>query len=348
MTVDTAGAAADAPPTMGAIRNDASTDHPMTDTRKLDFNLIVVLDALLSEQNLTRAGERIGMTQSAVSASLARLRAIYDDPLLERSGRGFVLTPRAMALIPVVAECVTEVERTLTVLPTFDPATDTRTFVVSASDYVMAELTRALLSLLKSHAPRTRVEFVPLPAAERLTPVDLLRSDVTIAATGRGIPGKRMSLFSDRLVCIADAANPAVHDGAISSEDLDRLPYVRADFGNQITTNIDDMLEDSGITVQPAVTVRGFLPVAFTIARTEWIGWVPERTARRYAASLGLVIVRTPVAPRVLVEAAHWHPSKSDDPALTWFVATLREAAALVEFGDDVDDAPESETSRTA
>lgn len=311
----------------------------MTDVRKLDLNLVVVLEALLAERNLTRAGERVGMTQPAVSGALSRLRELFDDPLLEREGRGFVLTPRAEELIPAVAECMASVQRTFDILPTFDPATSTRTFLVSASDYVLAEITSPLLSVLEREAPRTNVKFDGLPSEEMVSPVDLLRRDVTIAGTGRGVPGKRASLFSDRFVCIVDAAHPALHDagggGALSLDALRRLRYVRSVFGPHVSTHVDDMLSAAGIVPRTALTVQGFMPVPFAVAGTDWVGWVPERTANRYAASLGLVVASTPIAPSVLVEAAHWHPSKSDDPALQWLVQQLRRAAELVEFGAD-------------
>jgi LysR family nod box-dependent transcriptional activator len=310
----------------------------VTDIRKLDLNLVVVLEALLAERNLTRAGERVGMTQPAVSSALTRLRELYDDPLLEREGRGFVLTPRAESLIPVVAECMVEVQRTFDVLPDFDPATSTRTFLVSASDYVLSEITSPLLSLLAREAPLTSIEFDPLPVEATVTPIDLLRRDLMIVGTGRGVPGKRASLFSDRFVCVVDQNNPALRDGELSLEALARLAHVRSVFGPQVSTHVDDMLSAADIAPRVALTVQGFLPVPFAIAGTPWVGWVPERTAMRYADSLGLVIAKTPIKPSVLVEAAHWHPSKSADPSLQWLVRQLRATAEVLEFGDEIEE----------
>jgi DNA-binding transcriptional LysR family regulator len=310
----------------------------VTDIRKLDLNLVVVLEALLAERNLTRAGERVGMTQPAVSSALTRLRELYHDPLLEREGRGFVLTPRAESLIPVVAECMVEVQRTFDVLPDFDPATSTRTFLVSASDYVLSEITSPLLSLLAREAPLTSIEFDPLPVEATVTPIDLLRRDLMIVGTGRGVPGKRASLFSDRFVCVVDQNNPALRDGELSLEALARLAHVRSVFGPQVSTHVDDMLSAADIAPRVALTVQGFLPVPFAIAGTPWVGWVPERTAMRYADSLGLVIAKTPIKPSVLVEAAHWHPSKSADPSLQWLVRQLRATAEVLEFGDEIEE----------
>lgn len=327
----------------------------MNDLRKLDFNLVVLLDALLSERNLTRAGEVVGMTQPAVSGALARLRELFDDPLLERAGRGFVLTPKALMLAPLVEKCMVEVQRTFDVLPEFDAATSNRAFLVAASDYALSEMTSPLLRSLARTAPHTRVEFFALPAADVVSPIDLLRHDVTIAGTGRGVPGKRTSLFSDEFVCLADAANPALttdQDGgrSLTLDDVARLRYVRSDFGPHVRTHIDDTLSAAGIEPRVALTVQGFLPVPFALTGTPWIGWVPARTAARFAESLGLVAVRTPIAPSVLVEAAHWHPSKTSDPAIQWLLRQLRAAAEVVEFGENGDGfdalAPTSLSSR--
>lgn len=308
------------------------------DVRKLDLNLVVVLEALLIERNLTRAGERIKMTQPAVSGVLSRLRELFDDPLLERDGRGFTLTPRAEALIPVVAECMAEVQRTFDVLPEFSPDSSTRTFLVAASDYVLSEITSPLIGILEREAPHTRVEFSGLALDAEISAVDLLRSDVTIAGAGRGVPGKRASLFSDRFVCIADAGNPALDEGHLTLASLQELRHVRSVMGAHASTHIDDMLAAAGFLPSVAVTVQGFLPVPFAVAGTTWIGWVPERTALRFAGALGLVIAQTPIAPSVLVEAAHWHPSKTGDAALQWLVQKLRQASEVVEFGGE--DAP--------
>ncbi len=307
-----------------------------TDVRKLDLNLVVVLDALLIERNLTRAGERIGMTQPAVSGSLTKLRELFDDPLLEREGRGFALTARAESLIPTVAECMAEVQRTFDVLPEFDPTTSARTFLVAATDYVLSEITSPLIRLLEREAPNTRVAFTGLSVeGDEVSAVDLLRNDVTIAGAGQGVPGKRASLFSDTFVCIVAAGHPALEDGRLSLSALHSLRHVRSVIGMHAATHIDDMLAAAGFLPPVAATVQGFLPVPFAVAGTEWVGWVPERTAHRYADALGLVVAETPISPSVLVEAAHWHPSKNDDAALQWLVRKLRAASEAVEFGDD-------------
>lgn len=310
----------------------------MTDLRRVDVNLIVVLDAILTEKNLTRAGELIGMTQPAVSGALARLRQQFDDPILVRAGRGFELTAKGEELVPLVHDAMVEISRTLELLPTFDPLTSTRTFLISASDYLLSQMTSSLLLLLEREAPGINVEFDALPSDTTVEPTDLLRRDVFIVGTGRGVPGKRQSLFSDRFVCIVDATNPRLRNGSLSLTDLADLRHVHSSFGHRVHTHIDDMLEAAGITPRIGLSVQGFLPVPFMVSGTTMVGHVPERLAHQYREQLGLVIAQTPLSAMTLVEAAHWHPSKTEDPAIKWLVGMLRKAAELVEFGAEGSD----------
>lgn len=307
----------------------------MTDLRKVDVNLIVVLDAILKEKNLTRAGELIGMTQPAVSGALARLRQQFDDPILVRNGRFFELTAKAQELVPLVDEALTEISRVLELSPTFDPATSSRTFFISASDYVLSQMTGVLLGLLAQEAPGIHVEFDSLPADAVVSPNDLLRRDVIISGTGRGVPGKKQSLFSDRFVCVVARSNERGETGQLSLDDLQHMRHVRSNFGESIHTHVDDMFTSAGIVPRIAISVQGFLPVPFVISGTGFVGYVPERLALAFQDTLGLRIVETPLHPPTLVEAAHWHPSKTNDPAIKWLVSLLRRAAELVEFGHD-------------
>ncbi|MFT4123070.1 MAG: LysR family transcriptional regulator [Microbacteriaceae bacterium] len=307
----------------------------MSDLRGIDVNLLVVLDAILAEKNLTRAGEAVGITQPAVSGSLAKLRRLLDDPLLVRVGRSFELTPRALELRPIVEEAMFEIGRTFNLRPTFDPATSERKFFISASDYVLATMTSPLLSVLRKEAPGASVDFDSLPLDTAITPVDLLRRDVVIAATGRNIPGKRQSLFSDSFACLVSARNPRLRDGMLSLKDLADLRHVQATFGAVNVTPVDDALSAAGVSPKVGMTVVGFMPVPFALQGTSMVGFVPSRVADLYAQRLELVIAETALPPSTLVEAVYWHPSKTTDPALRWLVGVLRRVAELVEFGTE-------------
>ena len=307
----------------------------MTDLRRIDVNLIVVLDAILTEMNLTRAAEAIGMSQPAVSGALARLRTQFNDPLLVRKGKVFEPTERAIELKPIVAQAMVEIQRTFEILPTFDPATSTRTFFLEASDYVLAQITSPLLKLIEAEAPGVNISFDVMPPELGISQVDLLRRDVIIAATGLGIAGKRKALFSDVFVCIADSKNQRIVDGEFDLDALADLRHCQVSFGDGVPTPTDFLLSDVGIVPRVGVRVQGFLPVPFTIANSEMIGFVPERIANEYGPGLDLAIVKTPLPQATLIESVHWHPSKSSDPALKWLVEMLRRASEVVEFGSE-------------
>lgn len=275
------------------------------------------------------------MSQPAVSGALARLRQQFDDPLLVRKGRQFELTPLADSLRPLVAEAMLEIRRTYELLPSFDPATSTRTFHIGATDYLLSQITSPLLNLLKAEAPGVDIEFGVLGFDQLVNVVDLLRRDVTIASSGIGIPGKKQSLFNESFVCIASKYNPALVDGKLGLEDLARLGQVRMTFGNNESHHIDEMYAEYGINPHYAISVRGVVMIPHMISGTDLVGWVPERLALQTVEALDLTIVETPMKIPSMTEAVHWHPSKSSDPAIPWLVGMLRRATEVLEFGAD-------------
>jgi DNA-binding transcriptional LysR family regulator len=303
----------------------------MTDLRKIDVNLIVVLDAILNELNLTRAGEAVGMSQPAVSGALARLRQQFDDPLLVRNGRSFELTEVAQAIKPLVNEAMIEIQRTFDLLPTFDPATSTRTFHIGATDYLLSQMTSPLLKLLQKEAPLVDIDFNVLPLDLEVSLIDLLRRDVLIASATLGIPGKRQSLFSDSFVGIARKGNPLVKNGAIDAAGLAEAELVQMVMGGSGLNQVDQGLAQAGITPKTAISVRSVMSIPFMVSGTDLIGWVPEKLGLQYRDVLDLEIIETPLPRATLIESVHWHPTKSTDPAIGWLVSMLRKASELLE-----------------
>ncbi|WP_460942822.1 LysR family transcriptional regulator [Okibacterium endophyticum] len=308
----------------------------MSELRRVDANLVIVLDALLTHRNLTRAGEAIGMAQPSVSGALSRLRRQLGDEILVRAGRGFDLTPKAQSLQPLVTAALTEIAATYSVRASFDPTTSVRRFLVSASDYAFAELGAPIGAMMSAEAPRMSVDFDSLPLTDTgVSDNMLMRRDVVITGTGRGVPGHRTSLYSDRFVVVVDARNPRLRSGRLSQSDLEAMSHVVWSFG-ELRTPATDMLDLLGIVPRVAARAPGSLQVALMVSGTDYVAIVPERIADRYGAALSLVVADTPLRPATLVEAAHWHPSRVDDPALRWFLGLLRRAAERVEFPDGI------------
>lgn len=304
----------------------------MAGLRGIDVNLVVVLDAILTERSITRASEAIGLTQPAVSGATAKLRKLLGDPLLVRKGAAFELTPRAKALAPLAREAVAEAGRTFNLRPMFDPRSSDRMFRISASDYALATMTAPLLGVLAEEAPMVSVEFDTLNA---VGPVDLLRKDVVVASANRSVPGKRQSLFSDSFVCLVRHDHPRLRDGELTLEDLNAMPYVDVVFADDIAMLGNDILAAAGVVPRSVISVPGFLPVPFLVTGTDMYGLVPSRLAELYGPGLGVTAAKTPLPSATLVEAVYWHPSKTNDPALRWLVGILRTTAERIEFGTE-------------
>ena len=310
----------------------------MSGVRGVDLNLLVVLGALLEERNLTHAGERISMSQPAMSAALGRLRKHFDDELLVRVGRGYVLTPLAERTLPLVKQALRQAESALEVPPDFDPAISRRQLSISISDYAMTVLLAPLLKLLRLRAPFLGIEIDPLPRDVEENDSYLQRRDLLIGGLGLGLPGRRQVVFKDRFVCIADRRNPSATRSMLTLSDVAALRHAAADFGRGTITPAERALLRRGVQPDKAVTVPGLLQLPFAVSGTRLIAFVPERLARRCADPLGLVIVPVDWEPPELVEAAHWHPVRSADPTLQWLRDVLREMSATLD--SELDSAP--------
>jgi DNA-binding transcriptional LysR family regulator len=280
-----------------------------------DLNLLAVLGALLEHRNVTRAGEGLRLSQPTMSGALARLRQHFGDELLVRSGREYQLTPMASGLLPAVREALGQVERTLNVPAEFDPATSLRRFSIAISAQSILALSE-VLRRVHELAPGVRLDTWPITATLVETGHSLPGYDVLIAPEGFRADGDPEVLLRDRMVYVADPANPRLRDGRLTVEDLAALPHAAARLPQAgLVTGALDRL---GVTPQVVATTGGWLPLPFLVAGTDLVAAVPERLARRMGAAADVTIVEPPFGMIELVEAAWWHPLHTTDPALTW------------------------------
>ncbi|HXW46882.1 MAG TPA: LysR family transcriptional regulator [Streptosporangiaceae bacterium] len=300
----------------------------VADDPGIDLNLLLALGALLEDRNLTRAGERIGMSQPAMSAALARLRRHFGDDLLEREGRGYKRTVFGEQLLPTVREALRQMDATMQRSPRFDPADSDREFSIAASDYAVCVLADPLLRLVKRAGLRIRLNLHPLPAGLPTASQALSMDDVLIGPVGYDFPGSHVELFRDRFVCVVDPLSCGLAAGAtLTLDDLARMPHVAPTFKPGSFTPVDRVLEELGIRPHVQVTVFGWLSVPFVLAGTAMLAIMPERMARRAMRTAPLAILEPPFGLVELVEAAYWHPSRTGDPAIRWLLSTLKQAA---------------------
>ena len=190
----------------------------------IDLNLLVILQTLLEEGNVTRAGARLGMPQPAVSNALARLRRHYRDELLVRAGNGYELTPLARSLLPSVQESTLRIGHTFSPAQAGPPAGN-RIFTISLSDYSMSVLGGPLLRRVHALAPEAGIQL--RLAAKDITEGDrgLLGYDLLIAPPRPVSQDKPEVVVRDRIVYVADPANPRLRHGRLTVEDLAALPH---------------------------------------------------------------------------------------------------------------------------
>ncbi len=302
--------------------------------REVDANLLLSLHALLEERNLTHAGERMTMSQPAMSGALARLRKHFDDELLVRSGRGFDLTPLAESLRPVVAEAVEAAEALLGNQREFDAAASTKRFAVSMSEYAMTVLAEPLTNLLAEQAPGCSVELDTLDSRPDQFETQLMRRDLIVGPLGFDFPGRNQPVFTDQLVCVVARDNTHLVDGALSLEALQAMPHAVAHFiaAGERKRPLEIEIEQKGVTDRVVlVQVTSLLTLPFAVAGTDMCAFVPSRLARRCLEILDLVIAPTPLDPVRITEAAHWHPRRESDPAVVWLRRLLYDVAVAVE-----------------
>jgi DNA-binding transcriptional LysR family regulator len=289
----------------------------------IDLNLLAVLGALLEHRNLTRAGERLRLSQPTMSGALARLRHHFGDELLVRSGREYRLTPMASGLLPTVREALAQVERTLSVPAAFDPAASRRRFSIAISAQSILALS-GLLRRVHHLAPGIRLDTWPITTALLETGHSLLGYDVLIAPEGFRADGEPEVLLRDRVVYVADPANSRLRDGRdrFTAEDLAALPHaaVRLPHADLVT----DALARLGVTPRVVVTTGGWLPLPFLVTGSDLVAAVPESLARRVSGAAGVTVTEPVFGTVELTEAAWWHPQHAADPALTWLRAIVR------------------------
>jgi DNA-binding transcriptional LysR family regulator len=292
-----------------------------------DLNLLVALKALLEEGNVTHAGARVGMSQPAMSGALAKLRRHYKDDLLVRVGREYELTPLAQSLLPTARETLRLVELALGLQRGFDSASSDQVFTLALSDYSATVLNRPLMRRVAALAPNVRLDFSPIPDDMHLSDRGLLGHDFLVGPLGYGFQGECEELFKDRFVCVADPNNERIQDGTLSMDDLAKLPHAVATFGHNLTP-ADRALDELGIRRHVQVFVEGWLPVPFLVAGTDLVAVVPERLARRVAATARIAVLEPPFGTVELIEALWWHPTRSTDAGHVWLLSVLRMVGA--------------------
>jgi DNA-binding transcriptional LysR family regulator len=295
----------------------------------VDLNLLLALDALLVEGSVTGAARRLGLSASAMSRTLARLRSATGDPLLVRAGRGLVPTPRATELRGRVHELTRDVRAVLTPeVSQLDIASLERTFTIRANEGFVAALSASLVAAITEAAPRVRLRFAPKPEKDA-RPLREGQVDLEIGVLGAFAPEVRAQfLFRDRFVGVARIGHPLLSGTDITPERYAACDHVVASRKGKFTGPVDDALKELGLQRMTSVVVPGF-PDAMRIARhSDLVALVPHSCfgnslENDQAATAGLQSFELPVRTPEIVISAMWHPRVDADPAHRWLRDTV-------------------------
>jgi DNA-binding transcriptional LysR family regulator len=300
----------------------------------LDLNLLLVLRELLRERNVTRAAERVGVSQPALSAALSRLRRHFGDELLVRVNRTYVLSPLAVQLERQVEDVCAAAEQLFATGSRFSPATSFREFTLLMADYTIGVLGERLSRLVDAEAPHAGLHVRLVRESLALELPHVVRFvDGLIAPpiTAPGVPHLRsVELFRDEWVCVVSASNTTVEDGDLTLADLARLAWVVPYHREQtaaLAPPVPRQLALLGITPRVAVRVESYQAVPHFIAGTDRIALMQKRLATQFADRLDLRVLDCPGEPEPIVEALWWHEDREQDPAHAWLREVLVDVA---------------------
>ena len=290
---------------------------------RLDLNLLVALDALLTEKSVSLAAERLCLSQSATSSALGRLREYFGDELLVVKGRQMILTVRAEELIEPVRAVLEQIRTTIAIAPPFDPSTADRQIRIMASDYTTQVLLAEAFVELEKDAPGMRFEIQPMS----MNPVESLERGfidllVTIDfAVSADHPSQ--FLFEDDYVVVGDAANPALAD-EMTRERYFELGHVTARFGRASMPAFDEWFTRRQKQQRRIeVVAPSFLTLAGLVIGTNRIVTMHRRLAEQVVRDFPLIMKELPFAIPPIREVVQWHLSNSNDRGLRWVVERL-------------------------
>ena len=293
----------------------------------VDLNLLLALDALLAEGGVTDAARRLGLSPSAMSRTLTRLRSATGDPLLVRAGRGLVPTPRAIELRDQVHQLTHDVRTVLSPHANhLDVASLERTFTVRAGEGFVEMFATPLVVAVTGAAPGVRLRFAPKPDKDAL-PLRDGYIDLEIGVLGVSAPEVRTKfIFRDDFIGAVRIGHPLL-EAPVTPERYAAYRHVVASRKGKFTGPVDNALEELGLRRQVVAVVPGF-PDAMRIARnTDLVALVPRSALASPTGTdptvRGLVGFDLPVGTPAIAISAMWHPRMDADPAHRWLRDTV-------------------------
>lgn len=296
---------------------------------RFDLNLLIILDALLEERNVTKASKRVHIGQSAASGALARLREYFGDELLVPVGRQLVRTALGESLVAPVRDALLQVRTTLALKPGFNPTTDARNFLICASDYATTVLLANTVRRVAELAPKVVLDIrSPMQNALEVFErgdIDLLIMPEPYMAQ---VPEPKTRLFEDTHVCMVWAENNLAGE-SLSFEQYMALGHVAVHFGDEHSLAFEEwFLPRSGKQRRIELSVDNFSILPQVLVGTQRIATLHRRQAEHFARHLPLRVIATPFDMPPLIEVLAWPSHLAQDPAHLWLREVLNGCVA--------------------
>ncbi|MDD0837101.1 LysR family transcriptional regulator [Curvibacter sp. HBC61] len=284
--------------------------------RQLDLNLLKAFDALIDERNVTKAAERLAVTQPAVSATLNRLRDALDDPLFVRSQRGITPTPRALALKAPIKKILADIEAALQP-DTFEPASADFTVTVSATDYALRAVVLPLLARLRQQAPGVRMAVVQARVDGLLDLMERGQLDLALITPDMAPPDLHSrTLFEEHYVCVMRSGHSAASEAALTLDQFCALDHAIVSLdGGGFRGATDEALAAMGRQRRVVASVPSFGMLLDLVRDTDLVAAVPRRLLRD---TPGLTVLTPPLAVAGFTKVMAWHARTHTDPRQRW------------------------------
>jgi DNA-binding transcriptional LysR family regulator len=298
----------------------------MMNFHNFDVGLLIALDALLSEKSVTRAGERLHLSQPATSIILARLRRYFGNDLLVPTGRRMVLTPLAESLVQPVRNCLLQIQHTVASKAEFDPAVSSRRFRLAVSDYVTAVLISQALQEVVRQAPGITFELVRLDETIELR-LEKGEVDFVIRPIVHAMPiHPKEPLFEDNHTCVVWSKNSLIGK-SLSRKQFLNMGHVSVHFGHASAIFEDWFATRYGEIRKIEVVTQDFEVACRLVVGTNRIATVMSRMARLCAAHLPIRLIPPPFVVPTVTHCLQWHRYQDQDPGSIWLRSLFRQVA---------------------
>lgn len=296
---------------------------------KVDLNLLLVFHAVMEEKTTTKAADRLGLSQPAISHSLNRLRDLLGDRLFVRASRGVIPTPKALAIEPTVREILERTEKVFFDPPVFNPKTAKITFRIATTDYFEQVALPHILKRTQIDAPH--ITLISRPTGGYLPTEGLEKGEYDLAIAGfyKDVPNRflKQKLYLDDFVFVAHK-NKKLGKGPLSYEQYAKQKHIIISPHGDLKTQSKEIMRKQGYEIEYSVAVTGFLSPARILSMTDLSLTCPRRLAQSYLEFFPLKIYELPYKIPTMSVVQVWHERQQDDPAHKWFRQLLHEVCS--------------------